>query len=137
MSSSDTIRNFKALVKDVARANSLLNKEREASNGLDHAVLALEKLAIHMASMDYSEVHPCVECGRKGLTAEQTGKTLAYVAKMVNEITRLMQFAKGEADQRSEVVGLGELLKVLTNDQFQQVQTWIGQNQDASQNLLQ
>lgn len=127
----EQIKQLQQFQRDAVGENMALCRPGEIQQALDHAARALEKLSLRMANADYEDDHFCEACGRKGIGPEQAGKTLAYVAKMINEITRLRQFAKGEADQRTEVVGLGDLLKVLSNDQFLQVQTWIEQRAGA------
>ena len=67
-----------------------------------------------MKEADYSTMKPT-----------DAAKTISYLAKMVDEVVRLMEFAKGAPDSRSEVVGLSDLLKVLTQEQFYQLQDWI------------
>ena len=62
----------------------------------------------------------------KNSSPEAIAKTLSYVAKTMDETARLLEYAAGRADSRSEVVGLSDLLKYLTNEQFEQVQIWIG-----------
>jgi hypothetical protein len=115
----------RAIIEAELRKSSVLTETQAALNSLDYATLALEKLSKHLASIDFGGEKPCEHCGRKGLSPEVGGKTLAYIAKVVNEQARLIQFAKGAPDSRTEVTGLGDLLKVLSNEQFEQVSTWI------------
>ena len=133
MGSSERIRHIQEERKQVIlgelRKSTVLNEVDRASNSLDHSVKAMEKLSVYLSELDYGEQNQCSECGRKGLTAEQGGKTLAYIAKMVNEITRLLQFAKGEPDSRTEIKGLDTLLAYLSRDQFDQLTTWIEEGQ--------
>lgn len=106
------------------RKSSVLNRVEEALSALDYSVLAMERLAKHMASLDPAEAQPCEACGRKGISIEQAGKTHAYMAKVVNEVTRLLQFERGKPDSRQEVVGLADLMKVLTEEQFETLNKW-------------
>jgi len=115
----------RAYIEAELRKSSVLTRVEAAINSLDYASEALEKLSKHMASIDYGDQNPCEHCGRKGITPEAGGKTLAYVAKVVNEQARLLEFAKGKPESRTEVAGLAELFKVLTGEQFQQVSGWI------------
>ena len=58
--------------------------------------------------------------------AESLAKTMAQTAKMIDETARLVQFCSGKSDSRPEIVGLPvDILKALTNDQLQQVMTWV------------
>lgn len=115
----------RAFIETELRKSSVLTRVEAAINSLDYASEALEKLSKHMASIDYGAENPCEHCGRRGISPEAGGKTLAYVAKVVNEQARLLEFAKGKADTRTEVVGMAELFKVLTGEQFTQVSEWI------------
>lgn len=85
-----------------------------AINSLNDAIIAMSKIANQMKNADYSEMKP-----------GEAAKTMSYLAKMVDEVVRLMEFAKGNADSRSEVVGLTDFLQYLTKDQFNQLQGWI------------
>jgi hypothetical protein len=115
----------RAFIEAELRKSSVLTEVEAAVNSLNYASKALEKLSKHMASIDYGDQNPCEHCGRRGISPEAGGKTLAYVAKVVNEQARLLEFAKGKPDSRTDVVGIGELLKVLTGEQFTQVSAWI------------
>ena len=66
----------------------------------------------------------CSACKRKGMGPEALAKTASYLAKMLDETFRLLQFAEGGPDSRTEV-GLGDLLQVLKPEQFNQLQEWI------------
>jgi hypothetical protein len=115
----------RAYIESELRKSSVLTKVEAAINSLDYASEALEKLSKHMASIDYGNQDACEHCNRRGISPEAGGKTLAYIAKVVNEQARLLEFAKGKPDSRTDVVGLAELFKVLTGDQFMQVSEWI------------
>lgn len=124
MKKSDHLKALDAYSKAIAdelRKTSVLTKSEAAINSLNHATLALEKLATHMSSLDYAGENPCDVCGRKGISAEAAGKTFAYVAKVVNEQARLLEFAKGKPDSRTEVTGLADLMKLLSNEEFETV----------------
>lgn len=51
-------------------------------------------------------------------------KTMAYTAKMIDEVYRLLSFSQGGPDSRSEL-NLGDLLKFLTAEQFGMFITWV------------
>ena len=112
---------YSKAIADELRKTSVLTKSDAAINSLNHATLALEKIAVHMAGLDYGNENPCEACGRRGLSAEAAGKTFAYIAKVVNEQARLLEFAKGKPDSRTEVTGLADLMKLLSNEEFETV----------------
>lgn len=118
------------VLDELSKSTVLANPE-DAVRALDFTVTSLLKIAEHMASIDYGRENPCDACGRKGISPSEAGKTTAYMAKVVNELWRLIDFARGKADRRTEVVGIGELMKVLTNEQFAQVQKWYEEGLDA------
>lgn len=94
--------------------------ETTIGNGIKFLKNVSEKLVATDLAAGY-----CEACKRSGPTTESLGKTFSYVAKTIDEVHRLMEFAAGRADSRHEVVGLADLLQYLTNEQFQQVQAWI------------
>lgn len=53
-------------------------------------------------------------------------KSMAYVAKVIDEMTRLMSFVGGGPDFRAEL-SLGPLLSILTEEQLAFVESWIGE----------
>ncbi len=119
------IKKQREIIAAELRKSSVLTKVEAALNSLDYSSTALENLSRHMAGIKFADEKPCETCGRKGISAEAGGKTLAYIAKVVNETARLLEFAKGKPDSRAEVTGLADLFKVLPNDQFEQVSAWI------------
>lgn len=124
MKRSDNLKALDAYSKAIAdelRKTSVLTKSEAAINSLNHATLALEKLAVHLSGLDYGNENPCDVCGRKGISPEAGGKTFAYIAKVVNEQARLLEFAKGKPDSRTEVTGLADLMKLLSNEEFETV----------------
>jgi len=94
-------------------------------NVVSNSFQAMERLAADLKNTDFSE-----------MSEKDKGQLFAYIAKAVNEIVRLHSFSKGEADSRTEIVGLNDLLQYLTNEQFQQVQEWIAEGKAASQASL-
>lgn len=102
---------------DPAKANEAMR------NTLDALVAITAKLKADTFEGDY-----CAACKRRGPSAESLAKTLSYLAKTTDEVYRLFSFAGGGPDSRTEV-GLGELLQLLTPEQFEQFQSWIASNQ--------
>lgn len=125
---------YRSAVASEIRRNSVLTRIDEALSAADNAALALNKLSEHLAQYDFSSENPCEACGRKGMSVEAAGKTQAYIAKVLNETTRLLQFERGKADSRTEVVGVADLMRALTNEQFEQVDRWYreGLERDAA-----
>lgn len=101
-----------------------LRNPGELADALEMAVTASRRMADELANADFKGPY-CDKCKRRGLTVHELAKSASYVAKMVDQIARLLEFAKGNADSRQEVTGLGDLLKVLSDDQFRQVCAWI------------
>jgi hypothetical protein len=80
----------------------------EASRAaIEDAMIALGKQARALAEADYSTSKP-----------EVIGRTFAYTAKVVDEIARLMEFAKGNPDSRPEVLGLDSIISILNDEQL-------------------
>lgn len=107
----------------------IIRKEKELGKALDNCCVTMENITAQLAATDYTQTFPCEHCGRRGLEPAEAGKTLSYLAKMVNDITRLLEFAKGNADQRAEIKGLDELLKFLSHEQFQTVCKWMAERE--------
>lgn len=96
----------------------ILNNPEDAMMAVDNQAKALR----YMSEMLNS---PETLAKMKKQSPEQLAKTLSYVAKTMDETARLLEYAAGRADSRTEVVGLSDLLKYLSNEQFEQVQGWI------------
>ena len=94
-------------------------------NNPEDAVYAVDHQAKAMRMMSEMLTDPSTIAKLKKSSPEAIAKTLSYVAKTMDETARLLEYAAGRADSRTEVVGLSDLMKHLTNEQFIQVQTWI------------
>jgi len=107
--------------KDVKSFMTITEGDK-AIESLNHAILAMAKIAKVMKDADY-----------EGMKPTDAAKTMSYLAKMVDEVVRLMEFAKGNPDSRPDV-GLGDLLRFLTNEQFNQFNEWVsaGKARDVS-----
>ena len=99
-----------------------INKEH-AEATVNNAVAFLKTVSEKLLNTDLDGDY-CAKCKRSGPSAESLGKTFSYVAKTVDEIARLMEFSQGRADSRPDN-GFGELVKLLTGEQFDQLQVWI------------
>lgn len=102
------------------------------------ALAALAKQAKALRDSTYETVrtkrvkYQCSSCNEDGYTEVEVSnhaelaKTMAQTAKMIDETARLVQFCSGKADSRPDVAGLPvDILRALTNDQLQQVMTWV------------
>lgn len=95
----------------------------DAYSALSNSVKVMKTVSEKLANADY-DAGLCEHCNRKGMTPEALAKTLSYVAKTVDETTRLLEFAQGRADSRPDT-GLADLMKLLTAEQWQTFQSWI------------
>ncbi len=59
----------------------------------------------------------------------EIARAIAHTTKMVDELTRLEEFAKGKPDSRPDLGG--EWLKALTDEQLEQVSRWLEDNERA------
>jgi hypothetical protein len=85
---------------------------------IDDGYAAMKRLAKQLKETDFED-----------LSNIQKGQLFAYVAKAMDGMVRLDFFRRGEADSRTEVVGLDSLFQYLTDEQFTQVQAWIAEGQ--------
>lgn len=61
----------------------------------------------------------------------ETAKANHYTVKVADVLFRLIQFAQGDPDSRPELVGGGNWLEALTQEQLAQVKGWLRQNLEA------
>ena len=105
--------------------------ESEGYRAIDSSFRALSKLAAYVDDFDCEGAHYCPECGRKGVSLETAGKVTSYISKVLNDVTRLLEFAKGNADSRAEVKdGMTDLVKKLTGEQLATVLQWMDENEE-------
>jgi hypothetical protein len=103
----------------------LLSGDAKAS--VNSSLRTLRKLTEHLEKQSF-----------EGMKVQDLAKTATLLAKQIDEITRLLELLRGQPDQRTEISGLGDLLKFLTNDQFEKVSTWIDEGMkrlDGSENF--
>ncbi len=86
-----------------------------AARAIQDAMEALTRQAEVLKQATYDPTKP-----------EQVGRTFAYTAKVVDEITRLTHFAKGQPDSRPNLGN--EWLRALTDEQLEMVARWIDEN---------
>ena len=114
-----------------------------ASETVADALAALGNQAKALRAVKYESekvktvMSKCTACGEKVVVEvllsnhESLAKTMAQTAKMIDETARLCQFVSGKADSRPDL-GLGglpvDILKSLTDEQLQQLMTWVEQN---------
>lgn len=111
---------------DGLRAKLNPGDPQKANEGMQNTLDALVNITKKLKD-DSLGGEACDKCKRKGPTAESLAKTASYLAKTMDEVYRLFSFAGGGPDSRTEV-GLGDLLELLTPDQFEQFQLWIAGN---------
>jgi hypothetical protein len=114
------------LQHDAAALPPFPNKE-DAWEALSNSVKVMKDVSARLLTADYDGDY-CEECKRKGQSPESLAKTLSYVAKTVDEVTRLLEFAQGRADSRPDN-GIADLMKVLTPEQWNTFQSWISGQQ--------
>lgn len=82
---------------------------------VNDGVKLLQKMIHSMADDDLSEMRPA-----------EKGRNLAYLAKVIDEVARLVQFSKGHADSRPDI-GLEAFLDALTDKQYETWESWIAE----------
>ncbi len=87
---------------------------KDVISTINGTLRTLKRLSDHLEQMSFAEMKPDV-----------AAKTAMNLVKAVDELTRLMALIQGQPDQRTEVVGLADLLKVLDNEKFELVSQWI------------
>ena len=98
----------------VARSESVVLRDRStAEQAISDSIVALQKIAAELKDQDY-----------RGKDPDKIARTGAYLAKIVDETCRLIEFLDGNPDSRPDL-GLGDLLKYLTAEQFRQFQGWV------------
>ena len=87
-----------------------------AGRALQDATDALAKQAEALKKARYDPKKP-----------ESVSRAFTYTAKVIDEITRLTAFARGQPDSRPDFGT--DWLQALTDKQFSQVKTWIEENE--------
>ena len=101
----------------------------DAYAALSNSVKVMKIVSEKLAEADY-EGEYCPECKRKGMAPESLAKTLSYVAKTVDETTRLLEFTQGRADSRPDN-GIADLMKLLKPEQWEIFQGWLSKEKAA------
>ena len=92
---------------------------------------ALQKQMAALNAVDYGQSDhrvSCPSCGAKHTlvlpvpNATEVARATSHTTKALDELYRLLQFAKGHPDSRPD---FGEWLRLLTTEQFQTLQGWI------------
>jgi len=115
---------YGALVLEAATQHVLGGniKLEAGDNAVNNALEALEKQTKALADAEYSTEKP-----------EITARAAAHTGKVIDEVARLMSFARGGPDSR-EALEVGEskavqqFLRVLSDEQFSQLCQWIEQS---------
>ena len=113
MSNGRTKLTDEALVEAFQWLNS-----QDVKEAVNSTLRSLNKICLALEKADFAAMKPDV-----------ASKVAMNLTKSVDELTRLMALVQGNPDSRTEVVGLGDLLKFLSNEQFDQVSEWIEQGQ--------
>ena len=95
------------------RMSIVLENRSTAEVAIADSITALSKIAFELKSQDY-----------QGKDPDKIARTGAYLAKIVDETVRLIEFLDGNPDSRPDI-GLGDMLKYLTAEQFRQFSQWI------------
>ena len=95
----------------------------EASKAIKDALEGMSKLAARFkgeGDKGYEQVKP-----------SDIPKNLSYMAKMIDEISRLMQLLDGKPDSRPQfqAAAMQEILSVFTDEQIRILQRWRKENQ--------
>jgi len=111
-----------------------------APGAVEDCITALCKQAKVLAESNYGEVSKkkavCPACQHEFylwvLNLEALSKTMANTTKCADELARLIQFTAGKGDRRTEIVGMG-WLEALTSEQLAIVQGWVADGERAGQ----
>lgn len=124
-------------------ANAKIPETLDLSNPLIYQALAdgmeiLHDIKAHLKKVDWDNDAPCESCQRKGYDPVACGKILTYVTKAIDQVARLVELLKGNADQRVATDGgqLQDLLRLLTQDQFNVVVGWMEENESGAKPTL-
>jgi len=101
-----------------------LGDPTQANAALADNVAAIGNLGKQIKEKSTEVGDACPHCGRKGQTIESLAKTQSYVAKTTDEFYRLLNFAYGGPDSRTDN-GLDELLALFSAEELQQFQDMV------------
>lgn len=105
---------------------------KTTSKAVDYAIVALMKQAKSLSEMSYDTrtvKMDCPSCFEKvtftidGGDPQVISRSLSHTSKMLDDVTRLREFAQGKADSRPE--SGADWLKLLTPEQFATVMGWL------------
>lgn len=106
----------------------------EAAAAIRECLQAVHKQAAALNATDYKTREIKLACGecKKITTAkapwkpDELARAMAHTAKVLDEVTRLAAFAKGQPDSRPDLGGGNrDILSLLTPEQFGILETWI------------
>ena len=107
-----------------------------ASRGISEALGAVVKIAEELNRRPFAPrvVKVTCECGKTvsvtvASKPEELARAMAHAAKVVDELKRLSEFAKGQPDSRpGDARGAGrDVLKLLTDEQLGVVTGWLAE----------
>ena len=113
-----SISDVPAVVKDLRKRQpkDAQFDQGEATTAIGYAVNALKLMLERLANAQPGEY-------AEG-SFKDVAQSSAYVAKVVDEMTRLIQFMRGEPDSRQEVV-VDELVRRLSPEQLDTLDKWV------------
>ena len=118
------------LTQQAVKAATSIKNPNEMEQAITEGIIALRKITKYVSNYDIEGQHYCPECGRKGITFEVAAKSGSYLGKVINDSVRLLEFHKGNADQRTENTGsMGDLIQKLTTEQLNTVMNWVDENE--------
>lgn len=118
-----------------------------ASEILKNTFEALHKQSMILSKVNYDEVSKeitCPKCAAKfwqlfPIPFDLIAKSMAYTAKVGDELTRLLSFMQGGPDSRPDL-GAGAIYEALTDEQLEQLRGWVMANKrekEEKEGLLQ
>jgi len=115
-------------IVEQAKANTTQGlSTTDVAEAINDAVAGLQQLAKRFRE----------EGGSDSIKPQDIPKNLSYMAKMIDEVTRLVSFVRGGPDSRIEAqveasqdAAVDSFLRGFTNDQVQQMREWSRENQE-------
>ena len=127
-----------AIMRHIDEMAGVSLDHEKATAAVGSAIEALKKQAEALSSAKYKEhqiTHICTHCKtpqkvKVGVNPDTLARTMAYTGKVIDEIGRFVEFAKGNPDSRPQVE-MTSILQSLTDEQVGQVMVWVSENEKA------
>ncbi|HEY4761890.1 MAG TPA: hypothetical protein VIH42_15025 [Thermoguttaceae bacterium] len=113
-------------IKSLVKQSKALSEADYTTYGTVRALRRHLKLDLDGMAEKLSVTREWLEKFEGQVSAMEVGKTMAYTAKTIDEVYRLLSFASGGPDSRPQI-SVGDLLKYLTADQFNLFVEWVEQ----------